>query len=182
MGLISGLKKMAPQLFDNVDGVPSARFFPKGVVHSIKPYGKVENELLLEGSQHSEPQNGAQSDEYGNSRIMRGGSAIEGDVESKNSMKASNGRFRKNRNRRSSGSGLESSSNWDGFNSEQKVETPSMQGVGRRFRRAGHSPKLKDTDSGVYDMSLQRDGSYGFQVGNQQGDTHYGDKDGSKLK
>lgn len=30
--------KDGPQLFDKADGVPSARFFPKGVVHSIKPY------------------------------------------------------------------------------------------------------------------------------------------------
>ena len=30
--------KDVPQLFDKVDGVPLARFFPKGVVHSIKPY------------------------------------------------------------------------------------------------------------------------------------------------
>nr|POF01871.1 putative dead-box atp-dependent rna helicase 33 [Quercus suber] len=27
-----------PQLFQTVDELPSARFFPKGVVHSIKPY------------------------------------------------------------------------------------------------------------------------------------------------
>ncbi|KAG9142571.1 hypothetical protein Leryth_011667 [Lithospermum erythrorhizon] len=31
-----------PELFKNDDGLPSARFFPKGVVHSIRPYGKVE--------------------------------------------------------------------------------------------------------------------------------------------
>lgn len=30
-----------PQLFETPDGFPSARFFPKGVVHSIKPYGVV---------------------------------------------------------------------------------------------------------------------------------------------
>ncbi|CAN1275531.1 Putative DEAD-box ATP-dependent RNA helicase 33 [Linum perenne] len=30
-----------PQLFKTHDGIPSARFFPKGVVHSVKPYGKV---------------------------------------------------------------------------------------------------------------------------------------------
>ncbi|CAL1399387.1 unnamed protein product [Linum trigynum] len=31
-----------PQLFKTPDGgIPSARFFPKGVVHSVKPYGKV---------------------------------------------------------------------------------------------------------------------------------------------
>lgn len=32
-----------PELFKHNDGLPSARFFPKGVVHSIKPYGKIEN-------------------------------------------------------------------------------------------------------------------------------------------
>ncbi|KAJ4833499.1 hypothetical protein Tsubulata_007992 [Turnera subulata] len=31
-----------PQLFHTPEGLPSARFFPKGVVHSVKPYGKVE--------------------------------------------------------------------------------------------------------------------------------------------
>lgn len=30
-----------PQLFSPVDGLPSARFFPKGVVHSTKPYGRI---------------------------------------------------------------------------------------------------------------------------------------------
>ncbi|XP_065853865.1 probable DEAD-box ATP-dependent RNA helicase 48 [Euphorbia lathyris] len=30
-----------PQLFETPDGFPSARFFPKGVVHSIKPYGVI---------------------------------------------------------------------------------------------------------------------------------------------
>lgn len=30
-----------PQLFTSVDGLPSNRFFPKGVVHSTKPYGRI---------------------------------------------------------------------------------------------------------------------------------------------
>ncbi|VVB16491.1 unnamed protein product [Arabis nemorensis] len=30
-----------PQLFETVDDLPSARFFPKGVVHSVKPYRKL---------------------------------------------------------------------------------------------------------------------------------------------
>ncbi|CAM8933669.1 unnamed protein product [Rhodiola kirilowii] len=33
-------EKDGPQLFEPVDGLPSTRFFPKGVVHSIKPYAK----------------------------------------------------------------------------------------------------------------------------------------------
>lgn len=32
-----------PQLFETPDGLPTARFFPKGVVHSIKPYGRPVN-------------------------------------------------------------------------------------------------------------------------------------------
>lgn len=32
-----------PELFKSHDGLPSSRFFPKGVVHSLKPYGKIEN-------------------------------------------------------------------------------------------------------------------------------------------
>lgn len=40
-----------PELFKTVDGLPSARFFPKGVVHSVKPYGKLpELEGSVEGS------------------------------------------------------------------------------------------------------------------------------------
>uniref|UniRef100_A0A1J3IKR0 Putative DEAD-box ATP-dependent RNA helicase 33 n=1 Tax=Noccaea caerulescens TaxID=107243 RepID=A0A1J3IKR0_NOCCA len=30
-----------PQLFETVDDLPSARFFPKGVVHSVKPYRRL---------------------------------------------------------------------------------------------------------------------------------------------
>ncbi|KAJ1395444.1 ATP binding protein [Sesbania bispinosa] len=38
-----------PQLFETPDELPSARFFPKGVVHSIKPYRKVDANELMEG-------------------------------------------------------------------------------------------------------------------------------------
>uniref|UniRef100_A0A7N0UZ36 DEAD-box ATP-dependent RNA helicase 33 n=1 Tax=Kalanchoe fedtschenkoi TaxID=63787 RepID=A0A7N0UZ36_KALFE len=42
-------EKDGPQLFEPVDGLPSARFFPKGVVHSVKPYAKVTDEDLFGG-------------------------------------------------------------------------------------------------------------------------------------
>lgn len=46
-------EKDGPQLFEPVEGLPSARFFPKGVVHSIKPYAKFEEvddeDLIGEG-------------------------------------------------------------------------------------------------------------------------------------
>ncbi|XP_061338865.1 probable DEAD-box ATP-dependent RNA helicase 48 [Gastrolobium bilobum] len=40
-----------PQLFETPDDLPSARFFPKGVVHSIKPYRKVggDGDELMKG-------------------------------------------------------------------------------------------------------------------------------------
>nr|XP_043636317.1 uncharacterized protein LOC122607413 [Erigeron canadensis] len=42
-------EKDGPQLFETYDdGVPSARFFPKGVVHSIKPYGRITDHQEVE--------------------------------------------------------------------------------------------------------------------------------------
>ncbi|KAJ4960064.1 hypothetical protein NE237_019974 [Protea cynaroides] len=40
-----------PQLFQTADGLPSARFFPKGVVHSIKPYGSVTDSSVEESEE-----------------------------------------------------------------------------------------------------------------------------------
>ncbi|GAB4841201.1 hypothetical protein Ancab_021945 [Ancistrocladus abbreviatus] len=33
-----------PQLFETPDGIPTARFFPKGVVHSVKPYQRISRD------------------------------------------------------------------------------------------------------------------------------------------
>lgn len=38
-----------PQLFETVDDLPSARFFPKGVVHSVKPYRKLPSSVDSDG-------------------------------------------------------------------------------------------------------------------------------------
>ncbi|KAK7386208.1 hypothetical protein VNO78_26257 [Psophocarpus tetragonolobus] len=38
-----------PMLFESPDELPSARFFPKGVVHSVKPYRRVDGYGLLKG-------------------------------------------------------------------------------------------------------------------------------------
>ncbi|XP_027336825.1 probable DEAD-box ATP-dependent RNA helicase 48 [Abrus precatorius] len=43
-------EKDGPQLFETPDQLPSARFFPKGVVHSVKPYRKVDGYGLVKGS------------------------------------------------------------------------------------------------------------------------------------
>ncbi|MED6204393.1 hypothetical protein PIB30_008837 [Stylosanthes scabra] len=43
-------EKDGPQLFQTPDELPSARFFPKGVVHSVRPYRRIDaDELLGEG-------------------------------------------------------------------------------------------------------------------------------------
>ncbi|XP_043697929.1 uncharacterized protein LOC122648773 [Telopea speciosissima] len=41
-------EKDGPQLFQTVDDLPSARFFPKGVVHSLKPYGSIADSSVEE--------------------------------------------------------------------------------------------------------------------------------------
>ncbi|XP_010509261.1 PREDICTED: uncharacterized protein LOC104785699 [Camelina sativa] len=48
-----------PQLFESggVDDLPSARFFPKGVVHSVKPYGRLSNSDS-DGEEEIEPKDG----------------------------------------------------------------------------------------------------------------------------
>ncbi|PSS34591.1 DEAD-box ATP-dependent RNA helicase [Actinidia chinensis var. chinensis] len=95
------------QLFTPGDAVPSARFFPKGVVHSIKPYGRIEkgsenfDEFSLPGSD-SEVENGEERSGYSNSGRCGNGLSIEGLVEARDFSESvvrrgrgSSGKFRK---------------------------------------------------------------------------------------
>lgn len=56
-----------PMLFESVDDLPSARFFPKGVVHSVKPYGRLANSVDDSDSEESEPKD----EEFGKLRGRR---------------------------------------------------------------------------------------------------------------
>ncbi|KAL1210025.1 putative DEAD-box ATP-dependent RNA helicase 33 [Cardamine amara subsp. amara] len=56
-----------PQLFETVDDLPSARFFPKGVVHSVKPYRR----LSSSGDDDGEEENVPKHEEIGNQRGRR---------------------------------------------------------------------------------------------------------------
>ncbi|KAF8089038.1 hypothetical protein N665_0520s0036 [Sinapis alba] len=47
-----------PQLFENVEDLPSARFFPKGVVHSVKPYRSLPRSGESEGEEGSRKREG----------------------------------------------------------------------------------------------------------------------------
>ncbi|KAL8094181.1 uncharacterized protein LOC141693045 [Apium graveolens] len=63
-----------PELFKTVDGFPSARFFPKGVVHSIRPYGRVNDQIDDFGGLESEKGVKVGSfDEIGGLRGEKGG-------------------------------------------------------------------------------------------------------------
>ncbi|KAI9085160.1 hypothetical protein K1719_032871 [Acacia pycnantha] len=42
-------ERNGPQLFETPDEMPSARFFPKGVVHSIRPYRRIIHSDELDG-------------------------------------------------------------------------------------------------------------------------------------
>lgn len=189
-----------PQLFDTVDGVPSARFFPKGVVHSIKPYGRIsdgyshEESDLVQRDLHDENSREIKNNDSGigyrfwdkdssldsgliqrkgndkNSRNANG-RRIKGlgyqvsdqdlDPESglvqrhrhEENPRNTNGKFMKNDGRRripnSGGDGLnhrENGSNW---------RKESKKGNGRKEHSSA-------SNSGVFDMSLQDDGSYGI--------------------
>ncbi|KAL4340146.1 hypothetical protein GQ457_08G019700 [Hibiscus cannabinus] len=128
-----------PQLFDTVDELPSARFFPKGVVHSVKPYlgsrGSDENTKLLTENKGEETDNG------------------DGSVAGRNGKK--NGvKWRRKGFRRRFGAAGEA-------NSDEKISNSKSEVLDKRNLKSGIYNKRSDFKSEVYDMSLQRDGSYG---------------------
>jgi hypothetical protein len=106
-----------PQLFATVEELPSARFFPKGVVHSIKPYGRILGEPV-------DDKLGENKDEI---RVPRNEST-DGHKRNRRSNEPNNGRI--------TNSGV------------------IIRGNSAKSRRN------KGSKSEVYDMNLQKDGSY----------------------
>jgi hypothetical protein len=167
-----------PQLFDTVDELPSARFFPKGVVHSIKLYlrnaGLDESNGVEEGL-GSDSESGYKSNKRTSVRKLPGGSCSEWEGEDlsdtershrKDSLevsgvnrgngKRSTAKLTKNGNRRRFGNvGSNGSSGLDsgqiGSDRKERRKGPIMRGY-----------ELKDSESEVYDMSLQQDGTFGL--------------------
>ncbi|CAK7342760.1 unnamed protein product [Dovyalis caffra] len=197
-----------PQLFETPDGVPSARFFPKGVVHSVKPYGKVSASgfgELSAGTPDSDTESEAEN-EYQmndgmsvNEKLGRGDSLDLSEIEDgsvsdseywensdgklgmdKRTAKRISGKYRKKGSRRRFGSGVNAfDSGQAGFEKEKRVGGTTNSGAGRdnrinRSKRHGRISRNKvlqngrDSKSQVYDMSLQLDGSYRFQVENEK--------------
>lgn len=121
-----------PEMFETVEGLPSARFFPKGVVHSVKPYLRNEDgDQLLLGESEIGDKSGSESSSETIKSEMRG---------------------RKNR-RRVNKKRLDLGEIGLALERKQREETPMIRGGG-----TGRS----NSQSSHYDMSLQRDGKYKF--------------------
>lgn len=177
-------EKDGPQLFQTVDGVPSARFFPKGVVHSIKPYGRIGDDNVEEvdefGNLGSDLENGS-GEKLGVSRSrfkknLRSGSDEDYTGSKKllnegRSGEGSKGKFRKKGNGRRIGL-ANSGSTDNGLDSRRVGFDQEKSGSNRVFQKDGpfsrgmRPQKFEGSNSEFYDMSLQHDGSYGFQEGN----------------
>ncbi|XP_047976332.1 DEAD-box ATP-dependent RNA helicase 48 [Salvia hispanica] len=134
-GLDLWSERDGPELFRPDNDFPSSRFFPKGVVHSIQPYRK-----------------SGTSEEFGGSGLEEDLGAIE-DGMNKGGMEP--------RLRRSDGENR----NMKGKlrkKGNRNMERLSFGNNSREFRSSNDVKKGQNVE---FDMSLQNDGSYGFEVG-----------------
>ncbi|KAM2625225.1 uncharacterized protein LOC126618468 [Malus sylvestris] len=176
-----------PQLFHTMEDLPSARFFPKGVVHSVRPYKRISGPEELESLELEDGGFGG-AEELGDGFKGKGklGSGSfdseESDGEGLNlkhaleslsvngqSGKKYDGRVVERGNRRNSKSSVGFDNAEAGFDRKQRGPSPTMRGAeaGSDRKRRGQSPtrktrssKRNDSGSEVFDMSLQQDGSY----------------------
>lgn len=183
-----------PELFKTGNGLPSARYFPKGVVHSIKPYGKVEKfddgSGEFEGrdadvdSGRSTEGEGDRNREVGGPRVgdkfakVKNGmfnvgkklSSISGKkfsnpLKETNNRNGSNNKFRNNNSRRNS------------LSSSNSTRVGSFRGKNERNNRLSnnvmdssrHNSKkiVEGSKSMVFDLTLQKDGSYEIEPENR---------------
>ncbi|PNT30657.1 hypothetical protein POPTR_006G092100v4 [Populus trichocarpa] len=186
-----------PQLFETPDGVPSARFFPTGVVQTVKPYGKVSasgfGELsarMLDSDFGSYTESEYQNDgmpvneKFSNLLEIEDGSVSESGYRGssdgklgmdKRNAKRNTGKYRKKGDRRRFGNVSNAfDSGQVGFEKEKRVGGTTNRSAGRdnRISRSNNGSRInrnrRDSKSDVYDISLQQDGSYGFQVENEK--------------
>ncbi|XP_058214137.1 uncharacterized protein LOC131325737 [Rhododendron vialii] len=145
-------EKDGPQVLSPVDEVPSARFFPKGVIHSIKPYGKVDKDLDDVGNLY---QPGSISESVnGNGR---NGLIVNG------TLNSSNGKLRiKGKRIRSGGENLDGLNGFIsgevGGDGEQRTETLARCTGNNQPIRGRGSQKLRVPNSEASDMSFEDDG------------------------
>ncbi|XP_021747581.1 uncharacterized protein LOC110713438 [Chenopodium quinoa] len=143
-----------PQIFHTHENLPSARFFPKGVVHSVKPYGNcIDDGFNSSGNGKSSVGNSSSKGGIRKQKELRGCDA--GSKSSVNSR--AKGGIRKLQ-----GDGIEKNlmnvrREEGNEEANSKPRNDKIKGYGRRRTNS----KISYGEE-VYDMSLQGDGSYGF--------------------
>ncbi|KAK6120317.1 hypothetical protein DH2020_046008 [Rehmannia glutinosa] len=153
-GLDLWSERDGPELFRPDNGLPSARFFPKGVVHSVKPYGKMEK--LATASEEFES---FRSEEDS------GPAPISGNVpqmglrrkkgEYKNSISSKGGNVNRFEPRSLEGVAKEG---------ENRNYNGNLRKKGSRKTHLSSHKKGDNVNSEVFDMNLQNDGTYGFEL------------------
>lgn len=132
-----------PQIFRTHENLPSARFFPKGVVHSIKPYGSMLDSGSGSSVENSPSKGGIRKVKKVRSDVnrKRGEGWDGGDGKGRNLMQ------------------MREESNVEGRKRNWNERRDKAKWYGRR-QNSGRSVSSDGED--VYDMSLQGDGSYGM--------------------
>lgn len=172
-------EKDGPELLKPETELPSARFFPKGVVHSIKPYEKVEN--ISDGFDESVNSSGD------NRTLGRNKTDFEWNMVKTNSLNRErnvthsgeqnlkgmpynnkNDKVLKNNFRKAKGNQRKNNTKLERLGSD-KVGVYRLND-GNNGRASGANKFRKQngnrSKSVVFDMSLQSDGSYEFQTEN----------------
>ncbi|KAI3474147.1 hypothetical protein Pfo_028935 [Paulownia fortunei] len=193
-GLDLWSERDGPELFRPDNGLPSSRFFPKGVVHSVKPYGKTEKmattpenfeSFVLEEDSGPGPVSGSvgkmglrRKGYYKNSRSSHSGSdkggnvsrfdprSLEG-VAKQGESGNFEGKLRKMGSRRTYLSASEGRNSGDaGFYNRNDGGNRRLGGTAGESWRSNSHEKGENMNSEVFYMSLQNDGSYGFELDN----------------
>lgn len=193
-GLDLWSERDGPELFRPDNGLPSSRFFPKGVVHSVKPYGKTEKMATIpeefESSsleEDSEPKQLSGSvgkidlrrkGYYRNSRSSQSNSNAGGNVSDPEprrlggvAKEGESGNFKgklgKKGTTRAYLSDSEGMISGDArfFNRDDR-RTRRPGDTSGEFRRSNSYKKGQIMNSEVFDMNLQNDGSYGVELEN----------------
>ncbi|XP_047316977.1 uncharacterized protein LOC124920522 [Impatiens glandulifera] len=139
-------EKDGPQIFSPVNGSPTARFFPKGVVHSIKPYGMIESDDGMGNEINQSP---------------RQSNSLNGDMNSKGRRYEKKGRRTRSETKELKSNNMKGlSSSVGGVEQRGSGDTLSPANCDRGGRKQSAKP------SKVYDLSLQQDGRYEFKAQN----------------
>ncbi|KAF7851472.1 hypothetical protein BT93_L3817 [Corymbia citriodora subsp. variegata] len=184
-----------PQVFAGAEAeLPSARFFPKGVVHSVKPYGRISDgkddesdgssgnsgggEAIAQrnggyrgrksrrarrrGTFGKEGYSGSESvDSDGENMSFQGSVERSGVVAVKNEKEVGVGSRKGGDRRRDHGGSNGKDYRRVRTDQKKRGEGYSSRALGSRIGEIIEGMKKpRDSDSEVYDMSLQQDGSY----------------------